>query len=1230
MSAVTRICLVVILCLGLSRIAPGQLPQTVLFAVAPAGGQVGTEFDVRITAGSDLDDLKQLAFSHPGITARPKMVERDGEMTASEDQFTVRIPADVPPGTYEVRCGGLWGYSNPRRFLVGSRPELKESGENNTPQRATWIDLNTVANGCLDAANDVDWFRFFGKKGQRIVIDCWGERIDSRLHGVISVYDNTGRRRLATSRNVKGDDPVILFDVPADREYLIQLHDLTYRGGPEYGYRLAVNTDPYIELIDPPAATAGVTGTFTLWGYNLPGGQLTGQQLRGQTLEKLDVQIAVPDEVDRLSTDQRTSPLAAGQDAFTYRLQTAAGQTSNPVRIGISPGPVQKEAEPNGLSGQAQRLMLPMEICGTFGTPRDLDLFRFEAQAGELLAIDVCSERCGSLADPVLTLQQVKTNADGVETFKQIAAQDDVVSNLSMNLFETRTDDPTVRVEIPESGLYEIRLRDRYGESRGDPSLFYRLAVRPLTPDFRLVAVPTPPMPGQVWPAGLRRGDNLQYTVYVFRRDGFEGPVRITASQLPPGLACPSVVIGAKENSGQVVLTATDEIQPGLYRVELLGTADVNDPRAQQAELTLKKELAGVENSLNELRNATGRNATALADSTLQAQSAREAAQAKPDDESLRKRSEFRQQELAKLQEAQRRRDAELAQLEQKKSGLIEHLRTAQEQRVATVRQVTRGVRAATVIWSFHDVQPAICRITDGVYVSVMQDAAPFQLLADVHQLEACQGSELQIPVSLYRRGEFQGKVTVQAQAGENPAGLDVTPMPFGEGLQAEQLRLFIGDQLAPGVYTLDLRGQSEVTLRRNPARAERMKERHERFRQQAENARKIVDAAGKKKADAAAALNGAYQKQHLAQSVLSQKQQELDALRPILAAAEQTFKQTSEDLSQRTAEWTQGEQSAKAAAARLKAHDDLIAQTEKQLAAAEAALQRLREQTLPEGVQPAGGESESGQGGAPAVVPLNQGDLDAAVKAVEELRKSRSDLLLARDALKTAQELATETHSAEAARKEAAHQLNETAKARLKAQQLMFTQSESALQSAQLELRKAQTELSAAENAFSQSEMVEKAAEESFTAIDRTRQNAEREMNEAIREAEPRQVHFNPPVTPVVLTVKPAPVHLTAKLPPDAVLSSETPLSIEVQVTRQNGFEGPVSLALQGRSVNGIIEAAPQQLEPGESHAVLNIVAVEKAESQTVQFTIRATVDQDGVQTVDVPVSLTVKSGAP
>src|SRR5437016_979839 len=81
--------------------ALAQLPSTQLFAVYPAGGKQGTTVNLKIASGADQEGVDKLHFSHPGITAQPKMTDATPVNPTPEPiagQFVVTIAGNVPPG----------------------------------------------------------------------------------------------------------------------------------------------------------------------------------------------------------------------------------------------------------------------------------------------------------------------------------------------------------------------------------------------------------------------------------------------------------------------------------------------------------------------------------------------------------------------------------------------------------------------------------------------------------------------------------------------------------------------------------------------------------------------------------------------------------------------------------------------------------------------------------------------------------------------------------------------------------------------------------------------------------------------------------------------------------------------------------------------------------------------------------------------------------------------------
>src|SRR5690606_27393474 len=93
------------------HLAYAQLPAARLLEIFPAGGNPGQSFDVTVY-GVDLDDVAQLTFSHPGITAVRKTAEPgpfDKGPQPVANAFVVTVAANVPLGVYEAHVAGKYG-----------------------------------------------------------------------------------------------------------------------------------------------------------------------------------------------------------------------------------------------------------------------------------------------------------------------------------------------------------------------------------------------------------------------------------------------------------------------------------------------------------------------------------------------------------------------------------------------------------------------------------------------------------------------------------------------------------------------------------------------------------------------------------------------------------------------------------------------------------------------------------------------------------------------------------------------------------------------------------------------------------------------------------------------------------------------------------------------------------------------------------------------------------------
>jgi len=163
--------------------ARAELPSPRLDRIAPLGTAAGSSVEIEV-AGADIEDATKVMADHPGFK-----VEH-----VKDRKFKVTVAADVPAGTYDLRVVGKYGVSNPRLFAVSrGLAEVAEMGPNGDGATAQVVSLNCVVNGMSDQGRD-DVFRFPAKKGQRVVIECFAQRLDSMLDATLTLNDADGRQ----------------------------------------------------------------------------------------------------------------------------------------------------------------------------------------------------------------------------------------------------------------------------------------------------------------------------------------------------------------------------------------------------------------------------------------------------------------------------------------------------------------------------------------------------------------------------------------------------------------------------------------------------------------------------------------------------------------------------------------------------------------------------------------------------------------------------------------------------------------------------------------------------------------------------------------------------------------------------------------------------------------------------------------------------------------------------
>lgn len=567
--------------------AQAQLPATTLQALQPPGGKIGSTFDVTITASADAELADRLIFSHPGIKAAAKTepsVLFPGKQDPVPGKFTVTVAADVAPGIYDVRLAGPLGVSNPRGFAVESWNELMESAGNRAAAQAQTMEVGSVVSGTFDA-NGEDWYKFGAKKGTRVLIDVVAQRIDSKADATLVLTDAAGHE-LANSRDVNRRDPFIDVVIPADGEYFIKAYDFIFGGGAEYFYRLAVHNGAYIDFVYPPVVRPGEKNKLTVYGRNLPGGSTSDVVVAGRPLDKLEVTVDVPAN-EPSDTRATPSPVRAAEafiDGREYRLKTSSGR-SNGVLLGYAQGPVVLEKEPNDAVEKTQNVKIPCEIVGQFNPRGDLDAFQFEAKKGDVVAIEVISQRMGFSADPWLLVQRVTKDKDGKTELKDVKEVDDETTNVGGTAFNSAAGDPYYKLTASEDGTYRVVVRDLYGDSRGDPRLVYRLVLRKPQPDFRLVALPITFAKGQNNTTGqsyksygvlVRNGENAPVTVMASRIDGYDGPIQVSVEGLPKGVTSPTAILSSRGDVTPLPIMVPEKTPAWAGTIRIVGKATID------------------------------------------------------------------------------------------------------------------------------------------------------------------------------------------------------------------------------------------------------------------------------------------------------------------------------------------------------------------------------------------------------------------------------------------------------------------------------------------------------------------------------------------------------------------------------------------------------------------------------------------------------------------------------
>jgi hypothetical protein len=524
--------------------ALADLPSPRLDRLFPLGSAAGTSVDVEVS-GADLDEPKALLFDHPGIKAE----------ALKDRKFKVTVAADVPEGTYDARVSCKHGISSPRLFAVSlGLAEVLEKEPNDEPAMAQAIAVNSAISGTTDGNKD-DVFKFPAKKRQRIVLDCQAGKLDSMVDATMTLSAADGKL-LAASGDYNGRDPLIDFVALADGEYFAAVHDLSYRGG--FPYRLVVTDRPHVDAVFPRALQAGKPQAVTVYGRNLgPASKPSAWKVGDLYLDEREETVTASADVLARGLFRFTDHPTTHSVLPTAATATLTGFQVHGIPVLVTNDPITREVEPNDDPKHPQPIALPAVVVGRFDKERDADWYEFDAPADGPYSFEVYCERIAGRADPYLVILDDKDNR--VSELDDFGPRD--------NAFDGHLRDPSGTVNLAGKKKYRVLVQDRY--RRGGARYQYVLTVRKAAPDF-FVSVIHSQNPG---PGGttVRKGGAAYLDVILQRKDGFSGPVTITADGLPKGLHVAPTTI-PNDSRGALVLWADADASDFVGPVHLTAT----------------------------------------------------------------------------------------------------------------------------------------------------------------------------------------------------------------------------------------------------------------------------------------------------------------------------------------------------------------------------------------------------------------------------------------------------------------------------------------------------------------------------------------------------------------------------------------------------------------------------------------------------------------------------------
>lgn len=549
----SRLVIALIFTLALPQPVNAKIGFRQLTAVHPVAVQRGTERMVRVRSNFTLDNTYAVFFDRPGIEMTfaetgPIAAPRKSRGHAGTPfRFNVAVPDDQPTGVYEMRAATNQAVSSIAHLLITDFPVIEESADgNDTADAAQAVPLPAAICGVCEKAEDVDCYRFPGKRGQRITAQVYAQRVTECIHimvvkhpvyhmnPVLTVIGPSGQI-VAENDNFYGGDSFLHCELPEDGEYVVQIRDVRYAGNEKFTYCVEVSDRPFLKAMFPVAVQEGTSVEAQPVGFGLDG--------------------APPMTLTASDRNSEWNPV---------RYQTPNGST-NEAPVLTSPYPQIVVGSGSDSIETATTIDFPCGVSGRIAKPDGAQYFAFDAVQGQTCSFAVEADCHGWPLDSVVEI----FNADGT----LLAEADDTRGSPHAGAYAAK--DSRLRFKAPADGRYYVSVRDLNGG--GGEHYVYYLRAEPDGPDFDLF--------GEYYYAMLAPGTRMLWFAGVTRHNGFDGPVEIGVEGLPSGVTLLPATIPAGMNHCALILTADENAKIDAALVRVFGKATVARPGESAREI---------------------------------------------------------------------------------------------------------------------------------------------------------------------------------------------------------------------------------------------------------------------------------------------------------------------------------------------------------------------------------------------------------------------------------------------------------------------------------------------------------------------------------------------------------------------------------------------------------------------------------------------------------------------